>query len=200
MNVPVDVASPEAQAQVVTGVVQAESAALPRPGRCPLAQWRPLEVNYSRSGNQPRLFIVHMMQGTLEGTDSWFRNPRSEVSAHFGVGRDGTIYQWVDTEDIAWHAVAANPHSIGVEHEGYSGQPLTARQLDATGELLAWAHRQYPAIALWFNSRPDTGCGLSWHGLGGLEWGNHPACPGAPVLHQLPDLLAVAKSEAGMQS
>ena len=161
-------------------------------GRYPLALWRPINVNYSKGGNEPRLLIVHIMQGTIDGTDSWFRNPISTVSAHFGVAKDGTVIQWVNTEDIAWHAVAANPISIGVEHEGFSGEPLTNLQLDATAELLGWAQTQYPAINDWINTRPDVGSGLSWHGLGGIAWGNHPNCPGAPIVHQLPEILKVA--------
>ncbi|SRR5260221_1443112 len=161
-------------------------------GRYPGALWKPINVNYSKGGNRPRLFIVHVMQGTLAGTDAWFHDPISTVSAHFGVGRNGTVIQWVNTEDIAWHAVAANSRSIGVEHEGWSGEPLTHLQLEATAELFKWASRQYPAISDWLNTRPDTGSGLSWHGLGGQAWGNHPGCPGAPIIHQLPEILIQA--------
>ena len=56
------------------------------------AQWRPISINYNRGGIAPRILIVHIMQGTLAGTDSWFRNPNAQVSAHFGVGKTGTIY------------------------------------------------------------------------------------------------------------
>lgn len=161
-------------------------------GRYPLAQWKPINVNYSTSANRPRLVIAHIMQGTLAGTDVWFRNPVSAVSAHFGVGKDGTVIQWVNTDDIAWHAVEANDHSIGIEHEGFSGEPLTTRQLEATAEIFGWANHEYPAISDWLNTRPDTGSGLSWHGLGGIAWGNHPNCPGAPIVHQLPEILKVA--------
>ena len=70
------------------------------------AQWRPISINYNLGGIAPRILIVHIMQGTLAGTDSWFRNPDAQVSAHFGVGKTGTIYQWVDTANRAWHASA----------------------------------------------------------------------------------------------
>ena len=73
--------------------------------RYPGAEWRPISVNYRTGGNTPALAIIHIMQGTLAGTDSWFRNPAAEVSAHFGVGKDGTVIQWVDTSDTAWHAM-----------------------------------------------------------------------------------------------
>lgn len=162
--------------------------------RYPKAQWRPIPVNYSSGGNSPRLLVVHIMQGTLAGTDGWFRNPAASASAHFGVGKDGTVYQWVDTRDRAWHAVNANDHSIGVEHEGYSGEQLTTAQLDATAGIYAWAHQQHPKISMWLNTDPTNGSGLSWHGLGGAAWGNHPNCPGPPIVNQLPDILKRAKN------
>src|SRR5260221_290122 len=118
-------------------------------GRYPGALWKPINVNYSKGGNRPRLFIVHVMQGTLAGTDAWFHDPISTVSAHFGVGRNGTVIQWVNTEDIAWHAVAANSRSIGVEHEGWSGEPLTHLQLEATA-------RQPGPWPCWSRSPPGS--------------------------------------------
>lgn len=162
-------------------------------GRYPAAEWKPLAVNFTPGGNRPQLLIVHIMEGTLAGTDSWFRNPASQVSAHFGLGRTGGLTQWVDTNDIAWHAAEANDHSIGVECEGNSGQPLTSFQLDKIAGVFKWAHDTYPAISLWLNARPDSGSGLSWHGLGGVEWGNHPDCPGAPVVHQLGHILELTE-------
>jgi len=35
--------------------------------------------------------VLHIMEGTLDGS-----------SAHFGVGKDGRMFQWVDTSDKAW--------------------------------------------------------------------------------------------------
>lgn len=169
-----------------------DPSAMTIPGLFPGGRWSPIDVNFTRGGNNPRLLIVHHMEGSLAGTDSWFRNPVSRVSAHFGVGKDGTLVQWVSVRDIAWHAAAANDHSIGVECEGFHTEPLTSQQVDVLALLFEWAHRDYPAVSAWLNSRPDTGSGLSWHGLGGIAWGNHPDCPGIPAVHQLGEILRVA--------
>jgi hypothetical protein len=158
------------------------------------ATWKPLTVNFHKGGITPRILVVHIMQGTLDGTDAWFRNPVSQVSAHFGVRHNGQMVQWVDTDDRAWHAAAANEYAIGVEHSGFAGQSLTSHQIESTGQLLAWVHRKYPDISLWLNKRPFTGSGLSWHGLGQVQWGNHPGCPGSSIVHQLHDILDVAKT------
>jgi hypothetical protein len=154
---------------------------------------RLIPVNFNKGGNNPRLMIVHIMQGTLVGTDSWFHNPASQVSAHFGVGTDGVIYQWVNTDDIAWHAMEANDHSIGVENEGNSGDKLTTRQLEANARILHWVNLKHNAVNLWLTKRPATGSGLAWHGLGGAAWGNHPDCPGTPIVDQLPAILNQAR-------
>lgn len=163
--------------------------------RYPGAQWRgPVPTsNYSPGGNNPRYHVIHIMQGTLAGTDSEFRTPGVKLSAHFGVGKDGTVYQWVDTADIAYHAAYANDKSVGVEHEGFSGFPLTARQLIASARLYAWVHQQH-GVPFWLASDPVNGSGLAWHGMGGAAWGNHPDCPGVPIRAQLPALLAGAVS------
>ncbi|HEX7269050.1 MAG TPA: peptidoglycan recognition family protein [Streptosporangiaceae bacterium] len=157
------------------------------------AQWRPISINYNQGGIAPRILIVHIMQGTLAGTDSWFRNPDAQASAHFGVGKTGTIYQWVDTGNRAWHAVNANSYAIGVECAGFSGQTLTAAQVSAVARIYAWAHRHHQAISMWLNKR-ISGSGLSWHGLGGVAWGNHPNCPGTPIIDQLPVIRSKARA------
>jgi len=81
--------------------------------------------------------------------------------------------------------VNANSYAIGVECAGFSGQTLTAAQVSAVAKIYAWAHRHHEAISMWLNRR-ISGSGLSWHGLGGVAWGNHPLCPGTPIVDQLP--------------
>lgn len=158
------------------------------------AEKRLIDVNYTQGNITPRLFVVHIMQDTLDHVDSLFRNPASQRSSHFGVGRDGRVYQWVDTDDKAWHAVDANSKALGVEHAGFAGNPLTDSALEVTSQLYAWSYHKYPAISLWLNTNPVTGSGLSWHGLGGTSWGGHTGCPGQPIVDQLPKILNRAKA------
>jgi N-acetylmuramoyl-L-alanine amidase len=69
----------------------------------------PIEVvwigspNYaSRAGWVPRYLVIHTMDGTLAGCDSWFKNPASQVSAHYGVSLEGVVHQYVDLGAAAW--------------------------------------------------------------------------------------------------
>jgi N-acetyl-anhydromuramyl-L-alanine amidase AmpD len=47
----------------------------------------------SPKGYKTIAIVDHIMAGTLAGTDSWFNNPTSKVSSHFGVGKNGEIYK-----------------------------------------------------------------------------------------------------------
>jgi hypothetical protein len=162
--------------------------------RWPGAHWRPISGNHSAGTSEPnKLLICHVMQGTLAGTDAWFHNPAAQASAHFGVGNDGTAYQWVDTDQMSWANCDANGRSVTVETEGMSGTPWTAAQIDTLGQLLRWCNRTYPSISLWRNTNPTLGSGLSWHGLGGAAWCGHPSCPGTPRVQQLEAVLDRAK-------
>lgn len=163
--------------------------------RYPGAEWRPIAINYRSGGNIPTLMIIHIMQGTLAGSDSWFRNPKAQVSAHFGVGKGGEVYQWVDTHDTAWHAMSANDRSIGVEHEGDSGEKLTAAQLEADEKLFAWAVAHHD-IPLRLAQSPNSS-GLAYHALGAAGWGGHLQCPGGPIIGQLGTILKGAKAIHG---
>src|SRR5881275_244407 len=89
-----------------------------------------------RKGYSPIAIVVHIMEGTLSGTDSWFANPVSQVSAHYGLGKSGEVHQYVKETDTAWHAgrvnapswklikasgnkyINPNYYTIGIEHEG----------------------------------------------------------------------------------
>jgi N-acetyl-anhydromuramyl-L-alanine amidase AmpD len=105
-----------------------------------------------RSGHRPEAVVIHIMEGTMESTLSWFRSPESRVSAHYGVSRAGEVVQYVRDEDTAWHAgrvlrptaemvverpgVNPNLWTIGIEHEGGADQEPTTVQLAASAELM----------------------------------------------------------------
>lgn len=119
--------------------------------------------------------VMHIMGGSTVAADNWFHNPSSQVSAHFGISVDGHLIQWVDTDDRAWHAGAANPNYYGVETEGSSG-PLTEAQCQTFARLWNWLQAQdrFPTAVV---DRPGQQ-GFIWHGAGGTAWGGHPYCPG----------------------
>ncbi|MET9436861.1 peptidoglycan-binding protein [Streptomyces sp. NPDC006551] len=163
--------------------------------RMPGAQWRPVP-NCKKGGQQEvRGVVVHIMAGTLAGTDSWFRNPVSQASSHFGTGKKGALYQWVDTADRAWAQAAGNTSWLSTENEGRGGDSLTNAQLDRNAEILAWAHKTH-GVPLQVATSP-SGRGLGYHGMGGKAWGNHPSCPGTKIVAQLDEIVKRAAAIVG---
>jgi hypothetical protein len=160
------------------------------------ATWRPIPVNYTKGGQDSvHGVVIHIMAGTLAGTDSWFRNSAAQASSHFGTGKGGALYQWVDTADRAWAQANGNRTWLSVENEGQGGDSLTSAQMDRCAEVLAWAHKTY-GVPLQVTSSP-SGKGLGYHAMGGASWGGHTSCPGSKIVAQLPEIVKRAKSLAG---
>lgn len=57
-----------------------------------------------RSGERPRGIVLHTNVGSFDSTVHWFMNADSNVSAHYLVGRDGRVAQFVNEADTARHA------------------------------------------------------------------------------------------------
>lgn len=102
-------------------------------------------------GYKPLLIVCHIMAGTLAGTRSWFANPSSKVSAHFGVGKRGEGEQYVKISDTAWHAgsvrnpkvelpypakVNPNLYTVGIEFEGRPGDVFPEEQYQTGLQLI----------------------------------------------------------------
>ncbi|WP_233712034.1 N-acetylmuramoyl-L-alanine amidase [Kribbella turkmenica] len=100
----------------------ASVAAVDYPG----AIWNAASGSNYRVGRTEAIstIVVHVTQGSYAGTISWFKNPSSQVSAHYVVrSSDGQVTQMVAEKDTAWHVRSANPYTIGIEHEGWVDQP-----------------------------------------------------------------------------
>jgi N-acetyl-anhydromuramyl-L-alanine amidase AmpD len=92
-------------------------------GSMPSYQWIPSPNFGSREGDKIHYVIIHDIEGTMAGAISVFKNPATEVSAHYIVrSHDGHIVKMVLERDDAWHCGHGwfNRHSIGIEHEGFA--------------------------------------------------------------------------------
>jgi hypothetical protein len=106
--------------------------------RWPRAIWQP---GAPCSGTlRPIAVCLHHQAGSGNPLNVYISR---RVSAHFWIPRTGAPVQHVDTAVQAWHGVAHNGYSIGVETEGCGSpphaDPLTENQLALFGELMAWA-------------------------------------------------------------
>jgi len=81
--------------------------------------------NYSSRGSSTISAVaIHTVQGSYAGCISWFQNTSANASAHYVIrSSDGQVTQMVLEANKAWHALSANPYTIGIEHEGYVTNP-----------------------------------------------------------------------------
>lgn len=106
---------------------------------------------------KPEIIVLHRGEGPFNSIISWFQNPKSQVSAHFVISKDGYIVNMVDTNDTAWHAgktinakkevlkegVNPNQYTIGIELEGYAIDYPTINQALATAATIKQLSAKY---------------------------------------------------------
>ena len=118
-------------------------------------------LEQSEPSIDPKMIVVHWTAiPTLEESFKAFKGPllpntRSDittagalnVSAHFLVDRDGTIYRLMPETTMARHVIGLNHCAIGIENVGGTqNTPLTKKQLKANVELIRYLKKKYPNI------------------------------------------------------
>ncbi len=66
------------------------------------------------------------------------------VSAHYLVDTDGTVYQLVEDTLFARHTIGLNYCAIGIENVGGSKKPLTQAQAIANAQLIRQLSKKFP--------------------------------------------------------
>jgi N-acetylmuramoyl-L-alanine amidase len=95
--------------------------------------------NHSKRNGDGKIkkIVLHYTDSqNFDGTVSWFQNPKSGVSTHYVVGREGQVVQMVEESRKAWHAGNHNSDSIGIENSADKDDKLTASQETALVALL----------------------------------------------------------------
>lgn len=92
--------------------------------------------------------VIHDIEGTIPSALNVFQNPQHSASAHYLVDSDGTIYQVMHENDIAYHAgnYWYNQHSIGIEHVGFDTTGYrwyNATEYLASAKLVAYLLKKY---------------------------------------------------------
>lgn len=146
-----------------------------------------------RAGMAVVAIVVHTMAGTLESCDSWFNNPSSQVSSHYGIGLGGEQHQYVDLADGSWAngilepgnqwvsivGNAQNPNyqtvSIETEDNGSGATAVTEEQYGGTLAVCQVALETYPGIRYLFGhniispSSRSQCCGNRWWDSGKFQ-------------------------------
>lgn len=91
----------------------------------------PNNYQVGRSQKINKVVIHHAATTDFDGIARTFQNPNRQASAHYGVGRNNNVDQYVAEGNTAWHAGTSiasgipnpNPSSIGIENVNASGAP-----------------------------------------------------------------------------
>lgn len=116
----------------------------------PSMQWYPANTIQQRSGAPIDTIVMHHTNSTGPASDigRFFADPATKVSAHYIVGKDGTIIQCVPDPAMARHAGVSefqgkenvNDYSLGIEivNDGDGKDPYTDAQYRALGQLMGY--------------------------------------------------------------
>lgn len=94
---------------------------------------------------RPNYVILHQTSNGDAGRAlATLTNPERKVSAHYLIGRDGTVYQLVDERARAWHAGVSywggnadlNSASIGIELDNDGEEPFAELQIERLLQVL----------------------------------------------------------------
>jgi len=147
-----------------------------------------------------RGLVVHITDTnqTLESLFQDFNDPNQQGglrSAHFGVAKDGTIWQFVDIDDVAfavdgvWGGDGVDNHWISVENVAVDGEELTNDQIDTLAQLFAWLANTDKVPVQLADSKVETG--LAYHRMFHIV--DHD-CPGNKVIAQRQAILDTASA------
>lgn len=163
--------------------------------------WNPLARCYESTNHGPRpadtainLLVVHsislppgqygggFIQALFTNQLDWDAHPYfqsirgAQVSSHFLIARDASVWQFVSCDQRAWHAGAStfggrdncNDYSIGIEMEGLEGQTFEPAQYASLARLCQGLRAQYPIEHIVGHEhiapgrKQDPGPGFDW--------------------------------------
>jgi len=149
--------------------------------------------NYSPARYRARIseITLHHMAGVLSAAQcgAIFQRPGRNGSAHYGIGVDGEIANYVDEDCVAWANSnwSSNCRAITIENSNSStggDWPIGDKTLDSLIKLVADIAKRYNLGAL------IPGQNLTWHNM----YTAHTACPG-PYLRSKVDYIAEKANE-----
>ena len=139
------------------------SACAPMQTRTTVSISREASPNFDE--RRPNLVIIHHTSDTtMEEAMHTLTSPVLKVSAHYLIGRDGSIVQLVEENARAWHAGKSwwggltdiNSVSLGIELDNNGFEPFADAQIDTLLTLLADIHQRYHIPAANFIGHADV--------------------------------------------
>lgn len=147
---------------------------------------------------KPNFVILHhTAQNSCDQTLKTFTLPRTQVSAHYVICKDGTVHHMLNDYLRAWHGGVAkwgnntdiNSSSIGIEIDNNGFEPFTDQQISSLLTVLGSLKRAYgipaanfighadiaptrkndPNINFPWKKLADSGYGLWWSDTTGVQ-------------------------------
>lgn len=191
-----------AAAKRAASQLNAESAKPAGQPDYPLAHWvSSYPGHWYTTGVSHNFIVIHEMEGYYLSTISMFQGASATASVHYcvnglqdspGDAPAGDITQMVEEQYWAWHALCWNKYMLGIEHEGFIGNPawwtdkmyiesakLVKSMCDRWGipkdrnhiighgewqnsSWVGWLQSNFPAIDATCNNHTDPGVNWDW--------------------------------------
>ncbi|QHS62300.1 N-acetylmuramoyl-L-alanine amidase [Chitinophaga agri] len=153
------------QAKQLATTLKAAPGAIPVDGAPTAANWIGTTNFNLRKPNY--VIIHHTAQGSCDTTFNTFTLPRTQVSAHYVVCKDGTVNHMLNDYLRAWHAGLAkwgnvtdmNSCSIGIELDNNGFVPFEPKQINSLLVLLDSLKHRYNIPAANFIGHGDIAPG-----------------------------------------
>ena len=113
------------------------------------------------------VIIHHTAQNSTQQTLKTFTTPKTQVSAHYVIGRDGLVYHMLNDYLRAWHGGAAkwgnltdiNSSSIGIELDNNGFEPFSQSQINSLLTVLDTLKKRHSVPAANFIGHSDIAPG-----------------------------------------
>jgi AmpD protein len=127
---------------------------------------------------------VHYVKALFTNQLDWHAHPYfetiqgAEVSAHLFIERDGSITQFVNFDERAWHAGRSsylgrpecNDYSIGIELEGSDFVSFSTAQYDTLAQVITVIYEAYPKTRRHLTGHSDIAPGRKTDPGDYFEW------------------------------
>jgi N-acetylmuramoyl-L-alanine amidase len=120
------------------------------------------------SMRKPNFVVIHhTAQNSTDQTLKTFTMPKTQVSAHYVIGRDGKVYHMLSDYLRAWHAGSGkwgntsdlNSSSIGIELDNNGYEPFQEAQINSLLQVLAILKKTHGIPAANFIGHSDIAPG-----------------------------------------
>jgi len=135
--------------------------------------WTP-SPNFSVRSAKVSLIVIHDCEGGFDSATRTFldKNSKNPVSAHFVISEDGkTVRQMVALAEKAWHAMAFNSRSVGIEMAGFEAKGFSDAEWSTEAALTAYLCHELGVPPVW--SKAGLTPGVTRHLDLGAAGGGH---------------------------